>query len=65
MTLNEGLEQSGLTILIFFYFLTRHLRFANYWNSLLNFVMSASSLDSFRTRLLNYLCTWFYFVISK
>ena len=40
-------------------------RFANYWNSLLNFVMSASSLDSFRTRLLNYLCTWFYFVISK
>ena len=32
-------------------------RFVNDWNSLPNFAMSASSLNSFRARLLNYLCT--------
>ena len=32
-------------------------RFVNDWNSLPNFAMSASSLNSLRARLLNYLCT--------
>ena len=31
-------------------------RYVNDWNSLPNFVISASSLNSFKTLLLNYLC---------
>ena len=32
-------------------------RYVNDWNSLPNSVMSASSLNAFKNRLLNYLCT--------
>ena len=34
-----------------------NISYLTYWNSLPNFAMSASSLNSFRTRLLNYPCT--------
>ena len=52
MTLKSGLEQQGQTILNFHFF----NRYVNDWNSLPNSVMSASSLNSFKTLLLNYLC---------
>ena len=39
--------------------------YVNDWNYLPNFAMSASSLNSFKMRLLNYLSTLFYFVTSK
>ena len=34
-----------------------NISYLTYWNSLPNFAMSASSLNSFRSRLLNYPCT--------
>ena len=42
-----------------------NISYLTYWNSLPNFAMSASSLISFRSRLLNYPCTQFCFVIWK
>ena len=52
MTLKSGLEQQGQTILNFHFFNC----YINDWNSVPNSAMSASSLNSFNTQLLNYPC---------
>ena len=39
-------------------------RYVNDWNSLPNFIMSASSLNVFKNRLFNYLCTYLSFIIQ-
>ena len=53
MTLKSDLERLEQTILNSLFF----NRDVNDWNSLPNSVMSASSLNAFKNRLLNYLCT--------